>query len=649
MACSPRRLNYICRNHFDWVLCTLTFNFNMFKYRLNRVLFIYCLFLLMWPVIGNCQSDLGVQIEKGKGLSYSDPEKALGILSEVLDKLENNQDSLKAATFNGIGTVHYINGNYPLALKWYYESLELQQKIKDKLGIAVGMNNVGIVLTAQGKIDKAIDIHLRSAEICKEINDTLALSRNYYNLGISYIEKKEFEKAESYLLEALKGGISQKSEIRITQSYNQLGVVNYAMGNYLKSIEYHTKILDDPMKDNDWETCFAYYGISLCHNALKNISHSIAYADSGIIIAERLNAKFDIQNLSFVLAQAHEANRDFEKAFYYLQLHKTYHDSLWNEERDREINNLQLISSEKIRKNLEQKNIVQAELLERRSEMLLGSVISLLVIIILLLMIVRSSRNKSRLNSDLKSLNNEIQVKNNQLSEVINTRDKLYAIVAHDLRGPLGTNANITSLLLEELDSFDTDELKEMIAHVNQSSVQTYNLLVDLLDWANLQTGNVIFNPQELDFNNEIAEVFAIVTPSAIEKKIQLLYSSNENCNVFADQQMLSAILRNLINNAIKFTQPSGRVDVIYRKEAMFTTIEIKDTGVGMNKDQARAIFKKGDVSTTLGTNKEKGSGLGSLVIQEFVKWHKGKIEVESMIGRGTSIIVYFPIKIKSE
>lgn len=245
--------------------------------------------------------------------------------------------------------------------------------------------------------------------------------------------------------------------------------------------------------------------------------------------------------------------------------------------------------------------------------------------------------------SERKKTEQILKEQDNQLRELISTKDKLFSIIAHDLRSPFNSILGFSDLLIDSTECNDIEETKQFAKIINTSTSNTLVLLDNLLEWANTQSGKNKFTPVTLNFKPIIKEIFDILNSTAEIKNISLNYKESIQVDVFADENMLKTILRNLISNGIKFTNTNGQIDVYALQKQNFIEITVSDNGVGMNEEIQNNLFKIDKKVTTSGTLNEKGSGLGLILCKEFVEKHGGKIRVKSELGKGSSFIFTLP------
>jgi len=245
---------------------------------------------------------------------------------------------------------------------------------------------------------------------------------------------------------------------------------------------------------------------------------------------------------------------------------------------------------------------------------------------------------KVRVSTHLK-----IRKQSKELQQLNVTKDKLFSIISHDLRGPCGNFSQILDLLSEDLD-FDDPVKNKLLDELRNTSKSVMYLLDNLLNWSRSQSKRLIIDPQDVIINLAVMESIRLLKPIANAKNISLEFEANRVYTVFVDTNSLSLIFRNLMSNAIKFTNPGGKI-VVSVKEAddHMVKIAVSDNGIGMNQEALSRLFKPGQHFTTYGTGNEKGSGLGLLLVKDFVEYNSGILSVESEVGRGTTFSFTLP------
>ena len=236
-----------------------------------------------------------------------------------------------------------------------------------------------------------------------------------------------------------------------------------------------------------------------------------------------------------------------------------------------------------------------------------------------------------------------INQKNSEFLKLNVDKDRFISILSHDLRSPFNTILGFSNLLRDNIRQYSIDEVENLVNYVYQSALGAFNLLEDLLKWARTQSDKIPFEPQELSFTYICKNIVETLKPSADVKNIIINHLTSGDIIVFADMDMLSTVLRNLVSNAIKFTNKNGVINILAEKNPGNVTISVTDNGIGIAPNNIVKLFDISQIYSTPGTAEEEGTGLGLLLCKEFVVKHGGNIRVQSEIGKGTEFKFTLP------
>ena len=238
-----------------------------------------------------------------------------------------------------------------------------------------------------------------------------------------------------------------------------------------------------------------------------------------------------------------------------------------------------------------------------------------------------------------------IERQNRELRATISNRDKMYSVIAHDLRSPMASIRMVLNLVASTMTPEAVGpELFELLDKANKESEECHDLLDNLLKWTKSQTGRLNVVLQDLDLNDIVPGVVEIFEMIALTKKIKLVYAGTDGpLLVRADNDMLKTVVRNFMSNAIKFSPEGSNVEITMNEEGAFARISVHDHGVGIAPERIQNIFRKGE--TTYGTGGEEGSGLGLQLCADFARKNGGDVEVESVLGEGSTFSVLVPLK----
>ena len=549
--------------------------------------------------------------ETDKAISYY--LKSLNLFKEL--KNENGVSEL----FIEIGNLFYLQKNYEEARCYFEDALVIKEEIQDLIGIAIVYTNLGNVISEQNNFELGLDYYNKSILINEKLNDEYGLATNYNNVGDVFIHMEQFDKAQSYF---------QKSqEIVKNIHYPELeATINLSIGE-----------------------CFLLDG--KYYSAIKYLEKSLA-------ISQNLhNLEFMKENYKF-LSQAYSKLNEFEKAnelFFKYDEIKLNLEQIENERKKTLFNTItELEESYFTIDNLSAENqiVISKNLTEKKIRYVLIAAIIVFSLFILVLINQQSSKKKAYKlliykNYLIEKINQENTSHKKDLEELNRTKDRLFSIIGHDLKNPFNSILGFSDLLIENFDSYDKDKKLKFLKIIKDSSIRTDALLNNLLLWANNQSGNIQFKPRSLQLSNIVLNVIELVKTQAVNKDIELKTNISPNIFVEADENMLNTIFRNLITNAIKFTNTGGRVDISTRVEEESVTVFVKDTGVGISEELINRLFSIHNKSTSRGTNNEQGSGLGLILCHDFIKQNGGELFIESKINEGSTF--YFTIPLYKE
>ncbi len=258
--------------------------------------------------------------------------------------------------------------------------------------------------------------------------------------------------------------------------------------------------------------------------------------------------------------------------------------------------------------------------------------------------LVIAEGEKAKRVAELVITNDELQ----QLLKLNADKDLFISILAHDLRSPFTALLGLSDILITNIREYNIDEIENLLKQIKNSSQDTFTLLEDLLKWTSTQTGKIPFKPQNLSFSDICNNILTTLGTNAAAKNINIKSSATDHIWIFADIDMLKTVMRNLVSNAIKFTNNGGSISIIAEENSGMVIITISDNGIGIKTDKLTTLFDISQRQTTTGTAEETGSGLGLILCKEFVEKNGGRIWVESIYGKGSEFKFTLPIAKKA-
>ncbi len=557
---------------------------------------------------------------------------------------EINDFEKLAIGLNYVGVVFMHRSDYIVANEYFQEARLVSERNNLVLQLGYAFNNIGHIRKFKGDFQDALKYLRKSLDLMNKSGDkqgigyaNILLSQLFYNMEI-------YDSSYIYANHALEVRKTFASKTSIARAIQAIGTALEGLGRYEEALSNYFSVKDDlsdQVIDGRWDITVAN-----CYLKMNDYPNAINYAN------QAYTSRFSFQTLyesSKILSACYEKMRVFDKALLFNKISNDYKDSLFSEEKSKQLEVVEYEykakrKDDENRKLLEQINQAQTEK-ERRNILLLSFIIGISLLSLALWIQFRSRKREQIANKILNEKNIEIQRQSDIMSELNATKDKLFSIIAHDLRNPLGSFKQGIEFMKDNFETLEREELIDFLQLMEKNSISVYNLLDNLLEWSRSQRGLIQFNPVLIDFHYIVNNLFQLLKFTANDKKIKLINEVPIGFLITADVNMFTTIIRNLATNAVKFTQENGSViiGVTSNPKDEFLNIYIRDTGIGMTKEIIDKLFKTKETVTTQGTANEKGSGLGLLLAKEFVERHGGKIWVESELDKGSTFWFTLP------
>jgi signal transduction histidine kinase len=591
-------------------------------------------------------------------LRNNNPSSAYKYAYDALQlAVKYNYEDQEASIYNYLGVIRRNQNEYSKALGYFFKALTIGEEIKNLTEIGYAYNNIGDIYSRQ-KNDSLALIHFQKAfDIFDETNNKRGQAYVFNQMSLVYIDQEKFKEAIFYINKTIEIRQEINDLVGLAVCYRNLGDVYMVQLDYEKANEYYNQSLVIDRRIN------AKLGIAYTYNhigklliQMKQYEKAIPYLDSALILGELINS-LHVQNIaSDGLGFANSKINNFQKAYHYTDLHKNLNDSIKTLESSSRITQLTMLYDfEKQQEETDRKNKIELKKQQQiRNVLILGISITFVIIFLILrnFIIVKKSRkvlqDKNQLIEEQKE---ELMQKNAQLTETDKlirqanaTKDKFFSIIAHDLKSPFSSIFGFSNLLYSEFESFDEKSKKEYLLNISNVSENAYKLLQNLLEWARSQTGQIDYQPEEINIGLLINDNITLLTSLADKKGISLENKVSFQTYAFGDTNMINTVIRNLISNAIKFSYKSGIITVTAEEDGDFLKIQVSDTGIGLTEEESRDVFSIDVKFKKEGTENEKGTGLGLILSREFVEKNGGKIWVESMVNKGSKFFFTLPI-----
>jgi signal transduction histidine kinase len=364
-----------------------------------------------------------------------------------------------------------------------------------------------------------------------------------------------------------------------------------------------------------------------------------------LTVAEELNARSIQISVLEELSKLEESRGDFRKSLSYFKQYNSLHDSLFSRELLDQTFKYQLQFLVDTKDNeidaLNQVNELRQAEISRQHLLRNVIIVVFLLTIGLLYLVYRSNRRKQQLNNLLLAHQSELERRSLELEELNKLKDKFFSIISHDLRSPINSLAGVLNLM--EKNGVSPQELPELTRELRLQFNHTKNLITNLLSWAMLQMDKIAIKMESLDLRRLVDENFVLAS-SMTSKQMNLVNDVDAGTMIFADQNMFNLIIRNLVMNAIKFTEPGGQVRVSSEARGSDVIVMVEDTGIGISPEVQKILMSKENSNyTTRGTMNEKGTGLGISLCKEFIERNNGRMWLVSTVNKGTTFFVSVP------
>jgi signal transduction histidine kinase len=563
---------------------------------------------------------------------------------------EDYKDTLSLTKVLNSEAINHSMKNEPdLALKKFFKSLEYAKRLGDRLTIFNTLFNIGIVFDNQGELDKALNHYLLAIDYTDD-QGSLALIQNY--IAEIYITQKNYSEAEFYLNKAVKNAHSSKDNNSLVWAYTNLGNLTYIKNHLSNAEKYFLNALAIARQtDYKLDIIHTLFELGKFYNNTKNYIRAENNLLEAYQIADSIKSLQDLSNISETIASVYSNLGNYKQAFEYLKLNKQFSDSLFVITNDEKVTELEtkyaLNQKEKEADILKKENVLQKNIIETRS--LIAIIVSILGILLLILVWLLV-RNRQRMlvaqqsliqkNKEIETNRKEINEKNQALETLNTTKDKFFSIIAHDLRNPIAAFVSISEILESDFDRLDNNEKKALLTQMNNSSKNLIRLLENLLTWARLSNNKLDVVKQKVNCREIIESAVYPYEHWAKNKKIDLMLNVRDDLNLETDPFIFQTIVGNLINNAIKFSNHEGVVNITHISDNGKQKIIIKDQGIGIEEKRLKTLFDFNVKNTTRGTQNETGTGLGLVLVKDLIDKMEWNIEVKSVVNEGSEFII---------
>ena len=578
----------------------------------------------------------------------------IGYYKKALENYIKIKDSVGIAkTYNNLAIVYDTNGDYGTAIDFYFRTYQIDKKIGRTKFLGSDLNNIGQLFETLDIHDKAAEYLQKSIKASEAINDSASLCYSYESLAAVYLNQKKTEKALVLLKKSLLfSNVIPNDDIisliyaDISRAFLTVDKIDSAKVYLAKSLKISEK------RQIPYNTAFGMIYAAQLFNKTNKPFKAISSANDGLKIAKKIGsipleigllielksayAKIENYKLAFETQEkAISLSKDLNtgetiKKITALLLTKEY------EKKEISQNAKRAIEDESIKNKLNNKNLLIAIFI----------IITLFTIVISIILYLNHKKQKEAnellmiKNEEIDRNRSEIKDQAFELAEHNEIKDRLFTIISHDLRKPIHQLSSVINLLEENL--LNREEMEHIMPSISESVKDTSELLDSLLFWAKSQMKGFKLKIIETNLKVFVDEKLNYLQQNSKEKEIQIINQVTDEIVIKIDELLMSIILRNLVSNAIKFSNAGDMITISFSEDKDNFNLLVMDTGAGMNNEQLGDLFTP-KVKSTKGTKNEVGSGLGLIFCKDLIEKSGGRILVSSELGSGSEFCLKIP------
>lgn len=574
----------------------------------------------------------------GLGDYYSDQgnhKKGIFHFTKALEEaLALNDYDLILYAENRLAGEYEYKGDYAMALQEMLKGVEIAERLNDKERLSIFNENIALLYHNQKDYDEAINYLTLSKKLNEAINKDLYSARTWANMASVYADAHQFDYAMFNVNQSI--AVFEKHEVMewLAFAYETKGKTYLRQGKYKWASYWYNQgeMLHEKTVDDERGKIDLLQGLAETHLGLQKDSISETYAQNAYELSKKLKVKEGMKDAANTLYKIYKKKNNYVEALAYHELFQNLSDTLARNESKKSL----LMLKTRVNHEKQKEDLISAneKALAKQKNYATGFLGLLLVLTVIIFLVKRSERIQKNLNKELTSKKEQLEENEQKLVEINQTKDKLFSIIGHDLRGPIGAFQGLLQLFkkgeLEQKEFLSfIPKLKSDIDHISFT-------LNNLLLWGQSQMNGSTTKPTVVNLEKIVNENINLLSEIALNKSIKVLNKVEQEALVWSDPDQIDIVIRNLVSNALKFTQKNGSVTVSAFEKKGYLEISVQDTGVGIDQETQDKLFAKNSNLTTYGTNNEKGTGLGLNLCREMVENNMGSIWVNSIPGQGT-------------
>lgn len=604
---------------------------------------------------------------------------------KIINELQyGTHPRIEGEAHNMLGQIVFYRGQLDSSEIYYQNSYDLFALINDSAEMAGMLNNLSILAAEKSEHERELELLIEVLGIEESLGHKRGMARSLINLAQCYISLDDPENARKTALRSVDIANELELDQYLAYAYNSIGDSymieddpESAITYFKKALFITERVVKDPyllggvqknvgdafMQIKAYDSAAFYYKAAMqLQVKMQDVNHSnrtrVNYANALLAQGEYTEAKKQLDTaakhilplrlpsltdiLYIAYSKVYDSLGQEQKALNYLNKHVLLNDSTTKARYEKDLSELKtrfgVVQTEKQNELLTQKNELQEAVIDRKNLVIAISVMGVLLFLAVALLLYRSRKIEVQARETIEKQAKELQNSLDEIEKLLETKNQIFSIIAHDLRGPLGAIRQLLELLEE-----DRTDSAELITMARQTSQSSFQLLETLLVWANQNRGKLNYKQEAVDLKKSVDDTLKLLQAGLQNKGIEIKTHVEPELLVIGDGNMVSTTIRNIVGNAIKFTPKSGSIQLNARRENGHVRVDIKDSGVGMKKEDIQKVLDPNRYFSLAGTEREKGTGLGMKICQSFLTENGGTLEIESELGQGTLVSFTLP------
>ncbi len=562
---------------------------------------------------------------------------------DIAKELGNKDLSLRI--MNNLAGENAYKGDYAHALTGYLKAIEIAEEIGNNKMLSIMNENIANLYASQKDYEQSLDFYKKVKKINGELGNEVIMAETLSNLASTYADMGKLDYAMFNINKSL--AIFEKHKIIdwLAFTYEIKGKIYLKENKYKWALYWYnqSEMLHKDL-DADRDKIDLFNGMAEAYLGQGRDSLSENFAHRAYEISDRIQFMEGTQKCAYTLYRINKNKKNYSQALSFHELYQKLSDTLSRNENKKSLTMLKTKTQyDKQKQMLIEEN---EKALAKQERYIIAALVILVVSIIITLLVYRAEVIQKRLNKELEGKKEILEKRESELQESNETKTKLFSIIGHDLRGPVGALQELLRLYSDG--DIETDEFLEFVPKLREDVDHVSFTLNNLLSWGHTQMNGAVTKPSLMALESLVSENIKLLSEVAKKKSIKIVSELTENTLTWSDSNQIDIVVRNLISNALKFTPQNGMIRISARERDNLWEVAIRDTGVGMDKITVKNLFEKNSNITTYGTDNEKGTGLGLSICKEMVEKNGGSIWVESALRKGSCFFFTLPKREKS-